>query len=162
VRHPGTAKGPKRTAKALPCVDARQRAHGSVANGNALFAVRRAAHARQRTLPCVAIVAVGCCLFAVRLDFAVGLHRCRAWRLCHALLPFAVHACIAERRGVAVPPLCRASSASFAVRRVSSPHGKATRATHQPAPSRTTRVLRGVVELSERCDHPVGTHAITL
>jgi hypothetical protein len=58
VRQPGTAKGPKRTVTALPCVDARQRAHGSVANGNAFFAVRLATYARQKPLPCPRIVVV--------------------------------------------------------------------------------------------------------
>jgi hypothetical protein len=53
VRGARTAKGRKRTAKPLPCVDARQRAHD-----NAIFAVHRAIYARQRPLPCLASVAV--------------------------------------------------------------------------------------------------------
>jgi hypothetical protein len=48
----------KPTAKPLPCVDARQRAHGNVANGNAIFAVRRVIYARHRPLPCLASAAV--------------------------------------------------------------------------------------------------------
>jgi hypothetical protein len=37
-----TAKGLKYTAKALPCVNPRQRGHGNVTNGNAIVAVRGA------------------------------------------------------------------------------------------------------------------------
>jgi hypothetical protein len=40
VRDKGTAKDPEHTAKSLPCVDARQRAHGNVLSGNGFFAVR--------------------------------------------------------------------------------------------------------------------------
>jgi hypothetical protein len=53
VRAKGTAKGGKRTAKPLPCADARQRAHGNVLPGNEFFAVRFSRTARQRSLPCV-------------------------------------------------------------------------------------------------------------
>jgi hypothetical protein len=58
VRAKRTAKGEKRKAKALPCVDARQRAHGNVLPGNGFFAVRFSRTARQRPLPCVYFFAV--------------------------------------------------------------------------------------------------------
>jgi hypothetical protein len=59
VRHHDTAKGTIRTATALPCVDARQRAHDSVISGNVFVAVRHARNRRQSlcrgriSLPCV-------------------------------------------------------------------------------------------------------------
>jgi hypothetical protein len=96
VRHPGTANEPKHTAKSLPCVDAQQRGHGSVANGNALFVVHRAVYARQRPLPCQASFAVRGACFAMPRNIAVRRQGCRACRLCRALRPFA------ERRSVAV------------------------------------------------------------
>jgi hypothetical protein len=58
MRGSRTAKGKKDTAKPLPSVDARQRKHGNVANGNEFFAVRHAIYARQRPLSCVACFAV--------------------------------------------------------------------------------------------------------
>jgi hypothetical protein len=40
VRHAGTAKGINDTAKALSCVDTRQRPHNNAISGNGSFAVR--------------------------------------------------------------------------------------------------------------------------
>jgi hypothetical protein len=110
VRHLGTLKGLKRTAKALPCVDARQRWHGSVANGNALFAVRCAVYARQRPLPCQASFAVRVVCFVVPRSIAMRRQGCRACRLCCALRPFAERLNLAVGMSLPCVGRCRASA----------------------------------------------------
>jgi hypothetical protein len=108
VRGDRMAKGRKRTGKPLPSVDARQRTHGNVANGNAIFAVRHALYARQRPLPCHVCVAVRQARFAVECNVVVRRLLCHAAWLCHApeTLPC----------GVALPCAGRCHACDFVMR----------------------------------------------
>jgi hypothetical protein len=78
VRAKRTAKGGKRKAKALPCVDARQRAHGNVLSSNGFFAVRFSRTARQRPLPCVYFFAVRQISLPCQTSLPCVLPYCRA------------------------------------------------------------------------------------
>jgi hypothetical protein len=103
VRHSGTAKDTIRTATALPCVDARQRTHGSVISGNGFVAVRRARNRRQslcrgmKSLPC-ALGSLPCCralpcvqFIAVRADAAVRPFHCCAHKRCRVSRPLSCY-----------------------------------------------------------------------